>query len=105
MIFQAFPRAGLPRLYADYADSVDAVDALVAPGAIPDPSFLWWDVRLQPALGVRATDAQSTVWEVAPLVALIQSLARLELERESSQAMPRARRFSPRTASSLPATG
>ena len=88
MIFQAFPRAGLPRLYADYADSVDAVDALVAPGAIPDPSFLWWDVRLQPALGVRATDAQSTVWEVAPLVALIQSLARLELERESSQAMP-----------------
>ena len=88
-IFQAFPRAGPPRFFADYADYTGAVDALIAPGAIPDPSFLWWDVRLQPALGtveVRVMDAQSTVREVAPLVALIQSLARLELEGETSAA-------------------
>ena len=91
LIFQAFPRAGVPRIFADYADYVEAVDALIAPGAIPDPSFLWWDVRLQPALGtveVRVADAQSTVAEVAALVALIQSLARLELEGESSSMAP-----------------
>ena len=39
-IFQAFPRAGPPRFFADYADYTGAVDALIAPGAIPDPSFL-----------------------------------------------------------------
>ena len=44
VIFQAFPRTGLPRFFADYGDYVEAVDALIAPGAIPDPSFLWWDV-------------------------------------------------------------
>ena len=93
VIFQAFPRAGLPRWFADYADYVEAVDALIASGAIPDPSFLWWDVRLQPALGtveVRVMDAQSRVREVTPLVALIQSLARLELEGEPSSVVPSA---------------
>jgi carboxylate-amine ligase len=93
VIFQPFPRTGPPRFFADYADYVETVDALIAPGAIPDPSFLWWDVRLQPALGtveVRVMDAQSTITEVAPLVALIQSLARLELEREPSSMVPSA---------------
>ncbi len=91
VIFQAFPRTGLPRYFADYGDYVKAIDALIASGAIRDPSFLWWDVRLQPALGtveVRVMDAQSTVQEVAPLVALIQSLARLELEAETAPAPP-----------------
>ena len=93
VIFQAFPRTGLPRFFASYADYVEAVDALIASGAIRDPSFLWWDVRLQPALGtveVRATDAQSTVSEITPLVALIQSLARLELQGEPSPEVPSA---------------
>jgi glutamate---cysteine ligase / carboxylate-amine ligase len=93
VIFQAFPRTGPPRFFADYADYVETVDALIASGAIPDPSFLWWDVRLQPALGtveVRVMDAQSRVREVTPLVALIQVLARLELEGEPSSLVPSA---------------
>jgi glutamate---cysteine ligase / carboxylate-amine ligase len=87
VIFQAFPRSGPPRFFAGYADYVQTIDALIASGAIPDPSFLWWDVRLQPALGtveVRVMDAQSRLLDVTPLVALIQSLARLELEGEPS---------------------
>lgn len=93
LIFQAFPRTGLPRSFENYPDYVTAVDALIASDAVPDPSFLWWDVRLQPALGtveVRVMDAQSTVREVAPLVALIQSLARLELEGDASETTPGA---------------
>ncbi len=93
MIFQAFPRSGLPRFFADYGDYVKAIDPLIASGAISDPSFLWWDVRLQPALGtveVRAMDAQTTIGETAPIVALIQSLARLELEGSSSSVVPSA---------------
>ena len=91
LIFQAFPRAGLPRFFGNYADYVEAVDALIASGSVPDPSFLWWDVRLQPALGtveVRVMDAQSTLDEVAPLVALIQSLARLELDGNVPRVVP-----------------
>jgi glutamate---cysteine ligase / carboxylate-amine ligase len=93
VIFQAFPRTGSPRWFADYADYVDTVDAVIASGAIPDPSFLWWDVRLQPALGtveVRVMDAQSRLHDVTPMVALIQSLARLELEGRPSSAVPSA---------------
>jgi carboxylate-amine ligase len=91
LIFQAFPRTGPPRVFADYADYVETVDALIASGAIPDPSFLWWDVRLQPQLGtveVRVMDSQSRIRDVKPLVALIQSLARLELDDAPRSAQP-----------------
>jgi carboxylate-amine ligase len=46
-------------------------------------------VRLQPGLGtveVRAMDAQSTVTDSTPLIALVQSLARLVLEGEPPNA-------------------
>ena len=82
-IFGGFPRTGAPRAFSSYFDYVEAVDAVIASRAIPDPTFLWWDVRLQPRLGtveVRAMDAASTLREAAALVALVQSLARLELE-------------------------
>jgi glutamate---cysteine ligase / carboxylate-amine ligase len=85
VIFQGFPRTGTARSFADYADYVDAVDPMIASGALPDPSFLWWDVRLQPALGtveVRVMDTQSIVADSSGLIALVQSLARLELEGE-----------------------
>ena len=85
VIFQGFPRTGTARRFADYTDYVEAVDPLIASGALPDPSFLWWDVRLQPPLGtveVRVMDAQSSVADSAPLIALVQSLAPLMLEGE-----------------------
>jgi carboxylate-amine ligase len=81
-LFDAFPRSGLPRRFAGYADWAATVDRLVRCGAIADPSFLWWDARLQPRYGtveVRCLDAQTTVPDVAALVALVQSLARHEL--------------------------
>jgi carboxylate-amine ligase len=93
VIFQAFPRSGPPRFFAGYHDYVETIDPLIASGAISDPSFLWWDVRLQPSLGtveVRVMDAQSRVGDVTPVVALIQSLARLELEGEPSTVVPSA---------------
>jgi glutamate---cysteine ligase / carboxylate-amine ligase len=93
LIFQAFPRTGLPRVFAGYADYVETVDSLISSGAIPNPSFLWWDVRLQPGLGtveVRIMDSQTRLPEAGPLVALVQSLARLELEGEESTAEPSA---------------
>jgi carboxylate-amine ligase len=83
-LFDAFPRSGVPRTFAGYWDWIETVDLLLRSNAIADPSFLWWDVRLQPRLGtveVRVMDGQTAVDDVAALAALIQSLASLELER------------------------
>jgi glutamate---cysteine ligase / carboxylate-amine ligase len=83
--FQAFPRTGLPRWFPDYAAYVEAIDVLVRCDAIPEPTFLWWDARLQPRFGtleVRIMDAQTRVEDTAAIAALVQCLVRLETERE-----------------------
>ena len=82
-LFQAFPRVGIPREFRDYADWAEAVDLLIRCDAFPEPTFLWWDVRPQPRFGtveVRILDAQTTVAETAALAALVQCIARLEIE-------------------------
>jgi glutamate---cysteine ligase / carboxylate-amine ligase len=82
-IFQAFPRVGVPRRFADYADYVETVDLLLRCEAFPEPTFLWWDVRPQPKFGtveVRVMDAQARPGATRALVALLQSIAHLELE-------------------------
>lgn len=82
-IFQAFPRVGVPRHFVDYADYVETVDLLLRCGAFPEPTFLWWDLRPQPKLGtleLRVMDAQARPQATRALVALLQSLAHLELE-------------------------
>ena len=59
------------------------MDLLIRCDAFPEPTFLWWDVRPQPRFGtveVRILDAQTTVAETAALAALIQCIARLEVE-------------------------
>jgi carboxylate-amine ligase len=80
-LFQAFPRVGIPRAFNDYDDYVSTIDLLLRCEAFPEPTFLWWDVRLQPRFGtieVRIMDAQTTVADSTALTALVQSLIRLE---------------------------
>ncbi|MCA1689961.1 MAG: hypothetical protein LC720_05870, partial [Actinobacteria bacterium] len=62
---------------------VESIDLLLRCDAFPEPTFLWWDVRLQPrfaTLEVRIMDAQTELSRCAALVALVQSLVRLEVE-------------------------
>ena len=83
-LFDAFPRSGLPRSFGGYADWIATVERLLRVGAISEPSFLWWDARLQPRYGtveIRIMDGQSNVEDVAALAALVQALVSLELER------------------------
>ena len=84
IVFQGFPRTGLPRRFDSYGDWVETVDVLLRSGSIPEPTFLWWDIRPQPRLGtveIRIMDAQPRLAATAALTALVQSLARLELEQ------------------------
>ena len=82
-LFQAFPRVGIPRAFEGYDDWVETVDLLMRCDAFPEPTFLWWDVRPQPRFGtveVRILDAQTGVAETAALAALVQCIARLEVQ-------------------------
>ena len=80
-VFGTFPRVGIPRPFNSYPEYVEAIDVLLRSGAFPEPTFLWWDVRLQPKLGtieVRIMDAQTRAADNAALAALVQSIVRLE---------------------------
>jgi glutamate---cysteine ligase / carboxylate-amine ligase len=62
VIARSLPRSGPPPVFRDYAEYRAAVNALVMAGELIDFREIWWDARLQPALGtveVRALDAQS----------------------------------------------
>jgi glutamate---cysteine ligase / carboxylate-amine ligase len=78
-LFSMFPRVGIPRHFGAYAEYVHAVEVLLVSGAIPEPTFLWWDARLQPRLGtveVRVMDSQSRISDVVGIAALVQCLVR-----------------------------
>ena len=80
-LFQGFPRSGVPRRFGSYRAYIEAVDIMLRAEIFPEPTFIWWDVRVQPRLGtveVRIADAQTTVAATAGLTALIQALVRLE---------------------------
>jgi glutamate---cysteine ligase / carboxylate-amine ligase len=90
-LFQAFPRVGIPRAFRSYADYVEGIDVLLRCDAFPEPTFLWWDVRLQPRFGtleVRVMDAQTRTADTAAIAAFVQCLVRLEaLEGQVSHAL------------------
>jgi carboxylate-amine ligase len=76
-LFQAFPRVGIPRRYDSYDDWVQAIAPIVNAGAVPESTFFWWDVRPQPRLGtveIRIMDAQTSLQDVAALVAFTRAL-------------------------------
>ena len=80
-IFQTFPRVGIPRAFDGYGDYVASLETLIACGAFPEPTFVWWDLRPQPSLGtieIRTMDTQAEAWRAGALAALTQSLVRLE---------------------------
>lgn len=94
-LFQAFPRVGVPRRFESYGEWIDTVDLLVGCEAFPDPTYLWWDVRIQPRVGtveLRIMDAQITLDATAALVAMVQCLAKFESEQawaeEASRSAP-----------------
>jgi glutamate---cysteine ligase / carboxylate-amine ligase len=78
-IFSMFPRVGIPRRFGSYERYLAAIEGMLCSVAVPDPSHVWWDARLQPRLGtveVRVMDAQSRLTDVAALAALVQCLVR-----------------------------
>jgi len=73
------PRTGLPPRFESLADYHTTLEALRRSGLVPDSSYLWWDVRMQPRLGtleIRVLDAQPSVHDTVALAGLVQTLVR-----------------------------
>lgn len=89
-LVQAYPGRGIPEALHDLADTERRVAAVLGVAGVPEPTFLWWDLRLHPAHGtveVREMDAQSSLESTAALAALVRSIA---LEAQESRGAPPA---------------
>jgi glutamate---cysteine ligase / carboxylate-amine ligase len=77
-VFRAFPRVGIPPYYGNWEIYSHRVEQMMRGGAIPDYTYLWWDVRPHPNLGtveLRVFDQQTRVEHTIGFAALGQSLA------------------------------
>jgi carboxylate-amine ligase len=92
-LFRGYPRADIPRAFADWADYETTMEAIVAAAGVADYTFLWWDIRPHPKLGtleVRAMDAQARLGSVCGLAALVHGLVMAAAEETSDIAeLPR----------------
>jgi carboxylate-amine ligase len=79
VVFQSLPRSGLPPAFGCYEDYARGVQRLADAGALPDHSYLWWDVRPNPRFGtleVRILDVQPRAADSVALAGLVQALVR-----------------------------
>jgi glutamate---cysteine ligase / carboxylate-amine ligase len=77
-VFRAFPRVGIPPYYGNWSIYSHRVEQMMRGGAIPDYTYLWWDVRPHPNLGtveLRVFDQQTRVDLTIGFAALAQALA------------------------------
>jgi carboxylate-amine ligase len=76
-VFRAFPRVGIPPHYGSWEIYSRRVKLMVDAGAIPDYTYLWFDVRPHPRLGtveVRVFDQQTRLDNTVALAALVVAL-------------------------------
>jgi glutamate---cysteine ligase / carboxylate-amine ligase len=76
---RGWPRSGVPRAMRDFEDFQTSSALLSEAADVPDYTWFWWKLRPHPRLGtveIRALDAQSSVDDLAALVALTHCLAR-----------------------------
>ena len=77
-VFRSFPRVGIPPYYGTWEIYSHRVELMMRGGAIPDYTYLWWDVRPHPNLGtveLRVFDQQTRIEHTIGFAALAQSLA------------------------------
>jgi carboxylate-amine ligase len=79
VVLQNMPRTGIPPIFESYREFESTLTRLSRAGAVPDHTYLWWDVRVQPRFGtveVRIMDVQPAVEDSAAIAGLVQALVR-----------------------------
>ena len=77
MIFERFPRTGIPDAFESLSEYDDYLKLLVTTGCIDNAKKIWWDIRLHPffnTIEFRICDAQSRVDDTIALAALMQAV-------------------------------
>jgi carboxylate-amine ligase len=77
MIFERFPRTGIPDAFESLSEYEDYLKLLVSTHCIDNAKKIWWDVRLHPffnTIEFRICDAQSRVDDTIALAALMQAI-------------------------------
>ena len=77
MIFERFPRTGIPDAFESLSEYEDYLKLLVSTNCIDNAKKIWWDVRLHPffnTIEFRICDAQSRVDDTIALAALMQAI-------------------------------
>jgi carboxylate-amine ligase len=77
MIFERFPRTGIPDSFESLSEYEDFLKLLIATNCIDNAKKIWWDVRLHPffnTIEFRICDAQSRVDDTIALAALMQAI-------------------------------
>lgn len=77
VVWENFPRTGIPPAFSSWADYEQTVETLVNTGCIEDGTMIWWDVRPNwnhPTLEFRICDACPRLDTVLCLAGLFQAL-------------------------------
>src|SRR5881392_3480844 len=77
MIFERFPRTGIPDAFESLGEYEDYLKLLVTTNCIDNAKRIWWDIRLHPffnTIEFRICDAQSRVDDSIALAALMQAI-------------------------------
>src|SRR5947207_4258819 len=77
MIFERFPRTGIPDAFESLSEYDDYLKLLVTTNCIDNAKKIWWDIRLHPffnTIEFRICDAQSRVDDTIALAALMQAI-------------------------------
>ena len=77
MIFERFPRTGIPDAFESLSEYEDYLKLLVSTNCIDNAKKIWWDIRLHPffnTIEFRICDAQSRVDDTVALAALMQTI-------------------------------
>jgi carboxylate-amine ligase len=77
MIFERFPRTGIPEAFESLSEYQDFLNLLVSTKCIDNAKKIWWDVRLHPffnTIEFRICDAQTRVDDTIALAALMQAI-------------------------------
>ena len=77
MIFERFPRTGIPDAFDSLSEYKDYLELLVSTNCIDNAKKIWWDIRLHPffnTIEFRICDAQSRVDDTIALAALMQTI-------------------------------
>ena len=96
IVWQRFPRTGVPPEFASYDEYENFVELLVKTNCIDDGKKIWWDLRphaIFPTIEFRVCDAATRVEETLCIAALTQAIcAKLLVLRGRNQGF---RRYAP----------